>query len=50
MDLIKWEQNNEVHFINMSLSSFIIDQKWNELKALKDGKLVNVNYDTIRSL
>lgn len=50
IDLIKWEQENEIHFINMSLSSFIIDQKWNELKALKDGKLVNINYDTIRSL
>lgn len=50
LDLIKWEQDNEVHFINMSLSSFIIDQKWNELKALKDGKLANINYETIRSL
>ena len=50
IDLIKWEQENEVHFINMSLSSFIIDRKWNELKALKDGELVNINYDTIRSL
>ena len=50
IDLIKWEQNNEVHFINMSLSSFIIDRKWNELQALKDGKLANINYDTIKSL
>ena len=50
IDLIKWEQNNEVHFINMSLSSFIIDRKWNELQALKDGKLANINYDTIRCL
>jgi hypothetical protein len=50
IDLIKWEQNNEVHFINMSLSSFIIDRKWNELQALKDGKLANINYETIRSL
>lgn len=50
IELLKWEQDNDIHFINMSLSSFIIDQKWNELEALKDGKLVNINYDTIKSL
>lgn len=50
LDLIRWEQDNCVRFINMSLSSFIIDQKWNELKALRDGELANINYDTIRSL
>lgn len=50
LDLINWEQEHAVRFINMSLSSFIIDQKWNELKALRDGELVNINYDTIRSL
>lgn len=50
LDLLKWEQENEIHFINMSLASFIIDQKWNELEALKDGKLANINYNTIRSL
>jgi hypothetical protein len=50
INLLKWEKENQVHFINMSLSSFIIDQKWNELKALKDGELGNINYDTIKTL
>lgn len=50
IDLIKWEQDTGVNFLNMSLSSFIVDQKWNELKALRDGQLANINYDTIRSL
>lgn len=47
IDLIEWEQNNNIGFLRMSLSSFIIENKWNELKALKDGNIVNVNFDTI---
>lgn len=50
LELLAWEQEHNVHFLNMSLASFIIDQKWNELEALRDGKLGNINYDTIRSL
>lgn len=48
IELLKWEQENNINFINMSLSSFIIDQKWNELEALRDGEMTN--FDTIRTL
>lgn len=47
IDLIKWEQDNNIGFLRMSISSFIVENKWNELKALKDGNIVNVNFDTI---
>lgn len=47
IELIEWEQNNNIGFLRMSLSSFIIENKWNELKALKDGNIVNVNFDTV---
>lgn len=47
IELIEWEQNNNIGFLRMSLSSFIIENKWNELKALRDGNIVNVNFDTI---
>ena len=50
LDLLKWEKDNDVHFINMSLATFVINQNWNELKALKEGKLANINYDVIKSL
>ena len=50
IELINWAKDNAVNFINMSLSSFIIDRKWNELKALRNGELGNINYDTIKSL
>lgn len=50
IELLKWEQNNDVHFINMSIATFVINENWNELEALRDGKLTNINYDTIKSL
>lgn len=50
LDLLKWEKDNDIHFINMSLATFVINQNWNELKALKEGKLANINYDVIKSL
>ena len=34
----------------MSLASFVIENKWNELEALRDGKIANVNFNTIKSL
>ena len=47
IDLINWEQQNNIGFLRMSLSSFVIEQKWNELKALKDGDVANINFDTL---
>lgn len=47
IDLITWEQENNVGFLRMSIASFVIEQKWVELKALKDGKIANVNFDTL---
>ena len=47
IELINWEQNNNVGFLRMSIASFVIEQKWEELKALKDGKIANVNFDTL---
>ena len=34
----------------MSIATFVINENWNELEALRDGKLANINYDTIKSL
>lgn len=49
IELIKWAKENTT-FINCSISSFCINQMWNELKALKDGQLININYDSIKLL
>lgn len=50
LDLIKWEQDNNIGFLKMTLCNFVIEQKWNELEALKNGDMVNVNFDTIQQL
>lgn len=47
IELIKWEQDNNIGFLRTSISSFIIENKWNELKALKEGNIANINFDTI---
>lgn len=49
LDLIKWAKDN-TQFIQFSLASFVVDRRWEELKALKDGDLANVNYNAIRML
>lgn len=48
IELVDWGKSNGV--INTTLCNFIIDQKWNDLKALKEGKTVNINYDAIKIL
>lgn len=50
LDLIKWEQDNNIGFLKMTICNFVIEQKWNELEALKNGDIVNINFDTIQQL
>lgn len=46
IDLINWAKEQNV--IVCSLCNFVIDHKWEELQALKDGNLTNVNFDAIK--
>ena len=46
IDLINWAKEQNV--IVCSLCNFVIDHKWEELQALKDGNLANVNFDAIK--
>ena len=50
IDLLNWEQNNNIGYINFSIASFVIEHKWEELEALKDGKIVNTNFETLETL
>ena len=50
IELIKWEQANNVGFLNMTVLSFVIDHRWEALQDIKDGKLSNVTFNTIESL
>lgn len=47
MELVRWAKSNNI--INYTLASFIIDQRWLELEALRDGA-GNINYDNVRLL
>lgn len=46
LDLIEWGKEHDV--IATTLANFVIDQKWTELQALKDGNIANVNYDAVK--
>lgn len=46
LELIKWEQENNIGFINQSIANFVINQGWNELENLKNGGS-NYNYNAI---
>lgn len=49
LELLEWAKEN-TNFIQFSLASFVIDRRWLELKALRDGELTNVNYNTVKML
>ena len=50
LNLIKWDQENNIGFLKMTICNFVIEQKWNELEALKNGDIANINFDTIQQL
>ena len=49
LELLDWAQNN-TSFINFSLATFLVDRKWEEIEALKNGDITNVNYNSMRSI
>jgi len=50
LDLIKWDQDNNVGFLKMTICNFVVEMKWNELEALKNGDIANINFDSIQQL
>lgn len=46
IELVKWAKKQEC--LNMSLSSFIINRTWLDLKELKDGKVGNYNLEAVK--
>jgi hypothetical protein len=47
IELVRWAKDNTT-FLNCSISSFCINQLWNELEALKEGKIININFDSVK--
>lgn len=48
IELVKWAKDNNI--INCSLASFIINQGWIDLEALRKGDSTNINYDAVKLL
>lgn len=49
VSLVSWAKENDI--LKCSLSSFIINEGWNDLNTLKnDGGVANVNYDAIKMI
>ena len=48
IELVNWAK--EHNLICQSLSSFIINNAWLDLKAMKEGDTCNINYESIREL
>lgn len=46
LELIRWGSENNV--INCTLSSFIIDRKWEILEAMRNGDVGNINYEAVK--
>lgn len=46
IELVNWAKENNI--LNNTLANFVVDQKWNELEALRNGDLVNVNFDAVK--
>lgn len=49
MEILEWAKEN-TQFIQFSLASFVIDRRWEELKALRDGEVANVNFNAVKML
>lgn len=47
IELVNWAKDKGL--INYSLSSFIVDQRWNDLETLEQGN-GEINYDTVRMI
>lgn len=48
IELVKW--GKEKNLIVTTLCNFVIDHKWEELEALKDGEIANIDFNAIKQL
>lgn len=49
IELVRWAKE-QATIINQSIASFVINQGWNDLRALKNGEGTNYNFDTVKLL
>lgn len=48
IDLLNWSKDNCP--LNMSLGTFIVNRSWLDLEAMKNGDIINVNFDSFTDI
>ena len=48
MELIEWAK--EKNLIVTTLCNFVIDHKWEELEALRNGEIANIDFNAVKQL
>lgn len=48
IELVQWAKDNNI--LSCSLASFIVNNGWHDLEALKNGDVANINYDAVKML
>jgi hypothetical protein len=46
LELLNWAKEN-TSYIQFSLASFVIDKRYEELEALRNGDIANVNFNAV---
>jgi hypothetical protein len=49
IDITKWAAEN-TNIINTTLVNYVVDQRWNDIEAIKNGESSNINLNTVRVL
>lgn len=48
MGLVEWAK--EKNLLVTTLANFVIDHKWEELEALRDGEIANIDFNAVKQL
>lgn len=48
IELVNWAKDNNL--LTNTLANFIIDCKWYEIEALKNGEIANINFNAVKQL
>lgn len=48
MELVSWAKDNNI--LVTTLANFVIDHKWEELEALRNGEIANIDFNAVKQL
>ena len=48
MELVNWAKDNNL--LVTTLANFVIDNKWEELEALRNGEIANIDFNAVKQL